>query len=111
MSTMLPGSPETKAKVQARLAEARLEIRTDTRRMKQLCRRCDKIAEATQVLTWHRNHMVADRSTCDTCGSVLWDWTWESTMIAAQEARAALHGVTVEPVPVCTPPTGQMDLF
>lgn len=64
------------------------EVRTVTRPMRQQCR-CG-MSQATQVLTYAGNYMVTDRSTCDGCGATLWDWTWASSMLAAQAAREAV---------------------
>ena len=58
--------------------------------------------EAAQVLTFVMGLMTADTSSCAACGKVLWEWTWESSMAAAREARAFLASRTA-PEPVSTP--------
>ena len=45
------------------------------RRLIQLCPRCQRLVDAELVLEWNDGgHLVADRSTCRECGTVLWNW-------------------------------------
>ena len=73
----------------AHIIEAR--VRTENRRIRQHCE-CGG-SDAAQALTYASNGMlVEDVSVCIACGATLWEWTWNSTMVAAKEARAELNG-------------------
>lgn len=56
------------------------------------CRECDRVTEAEQTLTYATGMLVKDISVCVACGSILWDWTFGSTMTVAKEARAEIDG-------------------
>lgn len=42
--------------------------------MIQWCPECRMLAEATIALVYEGGYLVEDRSICDSCGKILWDW-------------------------------------
>jgi len=45
-----------------------------TVKMIQWCPQCRMLAEATLILGFEGGWHVSDKSTCDQCQKVLWDW-------------------------------------
>ncbi len=44
--------------------------------MTQWCPDCKMLAQATLVLKYTKGRHCADKSVCQKCGRVLWDWKW-----------------------------------
>ena len=58
------------------------------------------------VYGYANGHVVTDTWTCACCGRVVYAWTWESSMLAAQEARAAWDARTLGEVQEASAPSG-----